>query len=239
MNLKPFYPMLGVLLLGGLLAYKVTAPPLQDALTTRSTLQDDIATLEQTVQTLPAETVRHERLQQDYAALKARLPDTEHLPGVLRTLSDTARALNVRADKIDRSVRPSSIPGVTAVDLDVSLVGTYARTQAYIQTLARLPRAYTTRSVTFSAGDHGLVTGSLKLTTYTRDNTTPAATPATGTTPPSTGTMPLSPSPTSGRISMTPNGSMPTSATPLAGATARTSPTSPEVNFSTRPGGAQ
>ncbi|GGR30580.1 type 4a pilus biogenesis protein PilO [Deinococcus ruber] len=225
MNTREFLPTLAVLLIGGLVVTQLTLPPLQSALSQRDALNTDIQALQQAVQALPQETQRHQQLQAEFDALKSNLPDAEHLPSVLQTLSETAHALNVRTGRINRSVRPSSLPGVTAIDLDMTLLGSYARTQAYIQTLARLPRAYTTRSLTLSAGENGLVAGTLKLTTYTRDTNalavvmTPASTlqPPPSTSP-STRPTPLpSTSSTSGASGSTPTATASITSTPLGG----------------------
>lgn len=182
---NPLLPAVLVLLIGLGLAAKVTWPGLQEALSTRAALTEETSTLETKVASLPTEQARAKALQQEADTLKASLPDDESLPKVLETLTDTARALGVTSGKIGRSVRASDITGVSAVDLDLNLSASYARTQAYIETLAQLPRAYTVRSLSLAAGENGKVTTSLKLTTYKRDSvaTTPAVTPTPGVTP--------------------------------------------------------
>ncbi|AFD27448.1 type 4a pilus biogenesis protein PilO [Deinococcus gobiensis] len=185
---NPALPAVLVILVGLGLAAKVTWPGLQEALRTKAALTEEISTLETKVASLPTEQARAKSLQQEAETLKASLPDDESLPKVLETLTDTARALGVTSGKLSRSVRASDIAGISAVDLDMDLNGTYARTQAYIETLAQLPRAYTVRSLSLAAGENGKVISSLKLTTYKRDSvaTTPAVTPTPGVTPAST-----------------------------------------------------
>ena len=226
MNTREMLPTVAVALLGLLAAAQGTGPSVQQALSDRDALQQDITTLQGTVQALPTETARHTQLQADYEALKSSLPEAEKLPLVLKTLSDTAHLLNVSTGRIERNVRASTLPGVTAVDLSLSLSGTYARTQAYVQTLARLPRAYTAQGINLSANDKtGLVTGTLKLTTYTRDSkfvdqsVTPPSTPASlpgpaGTQNPASGTtgaVPPTTSPSSIASTTSPSGTSPTS----------------------------
>lgn len=182
---NPALPTVLVILVGLGLAGKVTWPGLQETLRTKTALTEEIATLETKVAALPTEQARAKALQQEAETLKASLPDDESLPKVLETLTDTARALGVTSGKLGRSVRASDITGISAVDLDMDLKGTYARTQAYIETLAQLPRAYTVRSLTLAAAENGNVATSLKLTTYKRDNrdAAPATTPPPGVTP--------------------------------------------------------
>lgn len=171
MSEKPNYlPAAAVLALGFLLAAKVTFPPVTQGRTQIQTLRADVAALQADVDTRPAETSRNVRLQTEFDALKDNLPDDEDLPEVLATLRRAAQALNINAPSLSRTVRASEVPGVAAVDLEMKIEGTYARTQALVQTVARLPRAYTLRGINLSAqGPNGEVGGTLRLTTYKRE----------------------------------------------------------------------
>ena len=179
-------PTLGIIVLGALIAAKVTAPPYQAAMTQKQQLQAENNALNMTISARPAEEDRHAKLRQAYADMQLTLPDTEKLPEILETLNLTARRLGLSEPRqIDRTARASPLPGVTALDFNLSVSGTYARVQAFVQTLARLPRAYTLNSVTITSASDGTVTSTLGLTTYRRDAApTPAApAPATSATP--------------------------------------------------------
>lgn len=189
MNQKALVPAVAVSLLGVLGVVKGTWPMVQTARTEQARLRSEIERFTADAAALPAEQTREATLLREDAELQQSLPDSEELPRVLDTLQLAAQRLGVTTGKLSRSVRVSEIAGVTAVDLDLDISGTYARTQAYVQTIAALPRAFTARGISLSAGKDGQVTGSLKLTTYTRDSTPvkaapPTTTPTTPTTPP-------------------------------------------------------
>lgn len=171
---------LATTLVGGLLTFQLLVPGLQAASAERTGLQEQIATLQQDVASMPAEQARKAKLEKEYETLRLSLPDNEALDEVLADLQDAASALNVQTGRISRSVQPSDIAGVTAVNLEVQLSGTYPRIQAFVQTLSRLPRAYTAQGINLSAGTSGsgVVGGTLKLTTYTRDKTPPPPPPS-------------------------------------------------------------
>lgn len=191
MKLKTILPSLLTLLLGLGVAARVTLPNAQNRAAERADAQTRVTALEAEVSQLPTERARETALKADHARLQATLPDAEALPSVLNTFSSAARALNVQLGPIKRTVKASTVPGVTAVDLEVALTGTYPRVQALVQTLGQLDRAYTTQGVTVGVDDAALVKAALKVTTYTRDATPPAApaqpvasvTPTTGATP--------------------------------------------------------
>ena len=170
---------LATTLVGGLLTFQLLVPGLKAASAERTGLQEQIATLQQDVASMPAEQARKAKLEKEYETLRLSLPDNEALDEVLADLQDAASALNVQTGRISRSVQPSDIAGVTAVNLEVQLSGTYPRIQAFVQTLSRLPRAYTAQGINLSAGTSGsgVVGGTLKLTTYTRDKTPPPPPP--------------------------------------------------------------
>lgn len=170
---------LATTLVGGLLTFQLFVPGLKAASAERTGLQEQIATLQQDVASMPAEQARKAKLEKEYETLRLSLPDNEALDEVLADLQDAASALNVQTGRISRSVQPSDIAGVTAVNLEVQLSGTYPRIQAFVQTLSRLPRAYTAQGINLSAGTSGsgVVGGTLKLTTYTRDKTPPPPPP--------------------------------------------------------------
>ena len=178
MNQKALAPAIAVSLLGILGALKWSWPMVQTARTEQARLRSEIDRLSADAAALPAEQAREAELRRTDAELQQSLPDSEELPRVLDTLQLAAQRLGVTTGKLSRNVRVSDVAGVTAVDLDLDITGTYARTQAYVQTIAALPRAFTARGISLTAGDDGQVTGSLKLTTYTRDGT-----PAKATTP--------------------------------------------------------
>lgn len=189
---SPLIP-IGLGLLSVLLAVKITWPQLNQAITDRQVLQQDIEALKTDAAALSAEKARAENLKKSYEALQATLPSQEELPQVIGTLNETARVLGLQSHQISRSTHPSTLPGVNALDLDLDITGSYPRIQAYVGTLANLKRAYTTRGITISAAADGTVTSSLKLTTYWRDeqaalNPTPEVTPLT--TIPTTGGQP-------------------------------------------------
>lgn len=171
---------LATTLVGGLLTFQLLVPGLKAASAERTGLQEQIATLQQDVASMPAEQARKAKLEKEYETLRLSLPDNEALDEVLADLQDAASALNVQTGRISRSVQPSDIAGVTAVNLEVQLSGTYPRIQAFVQTLSRLPRAYTAQGINLSAGTSGsgVVGGTLKLTTYTRDKTPPPPPPS-------------------------------------------------------------
>ncbi|MCD0156058.1 type 4a pilus biogenesis protein PilO [Deinococcus sp. 6GRE01] len=182
MNQKALLPAVAVSLLGVLGVVKWSWPMVQTARAEQTRLQSEIDRLTADAAALPAEQVRAAELSRADAELQQSLPDSEELPRVLDTLQLAAQRLGITTGKLSRTVRVSDIAGVNAVDLDLDISGTYARTQAYVQTIAALPRAFTARGISLSAGDDGQVTGSLKLTTYTRDSTpVKAPTPTTPT----------------------------------------------------------
>lgn len=183
LNQKDLLRVLATTLLGGLLTFQLLVPGLKAATAERTSLQKEMATLQHDVASMPAEQERKGRLEKEYETLRLSLPDNEALDEVLADLQDAARALNVQTGRISRSVQPSDIAGVTAVNLEVQLSGTYPRIQAFVQTLSRLPRAYTAQGINLSAGTSGSgsVDGTLKLTTYTRDKTPPPPPPPSET----------------------------------------------------------
>ena len=186
----------GTTLVGGLLVMQLLLPGLRQAQQERQTLEGEIVQLQATVASLPSEQERERRLKAEYEGLRLSLPDNEAFDEVLADLQDAANALGVQTGRISRTVQPSDIAGVSAVKLDMQVSGTYARIQALIQTIARLPRAYTAEGINLNAAESGTVGGSLKLTTYKRESATPTAkpTPATPTenaaTPPASGGTP-------------------------------------------------
>jgi type IV pilus assembly protein PilO len=178
LNTKALLPGLAVGVFGLLLAVQYSAPQVRTAQAERTRLEGEIQRLSADAAALPAEQDRQRRLTRDYAVLQAGLPDDEQLPAVLETLAVAASRLGITTGKLSRAVRASDVRGVTAVDLNIEIAGTYARTQALIQTLAALPRAYTARAISLSAKDDGTITGTLNLTTYKREST-PAPPPPT------------------------------------------------------------
>jgi type IV pilus assembly protein PilO len=202
LNTKALLPGFAAGLFGLLLAAQYTSPQVRVARAEQTRLEGEIARLAADAAALPTERARALTLAETYTTLQAGLPDDEQLPDVLDTLQAAAQRLGLATGKLSRSVRASDVAGVTAVDLDLEVRGSYARTQALVQTLAALPRAYTTRGIALTAKDGGQVTGTLKLTTYKRERTplpapssdpsaSPAATPGsvppvpTGSAPPS------------------------------------------------------
>lgn len=214
MKTQELLPAVAVLLLGMLLAAKVTGPALQQALQDQAALNTSIAGLRTEIATLPTEQARNATLQADYDSLKRNLPETEQLPQVLASLQETAAQLGIQVPRIARSVRPSVQPGVTAVDLSINTTGTYARTQAFVQTLAHLPRAYTSTGITLTALPDGeTVSGTLKVTTYTRSGMADASSTASTSSPasstPSSGSTASSTGSTSTTPSIQPTGGQP------------------------------
>ncbi len=177
-------PALAILLTGLLVMAKGVIPPVTTALDQRRTLRTQVQALEADVANLPVEQQRQTKLLAELEEFKASLPDDEQLPKVLDTLNEAARLIGVRTPNVARAVRTSEVPGVLAVDLELKVDGTYAKTQALVQTIARLPRAYTARSITLTAADEpGTVGGALRLTTYKRDTQPPPAPPSEAPTP--------------------------------------------------------
>lgn len=176
-NPKTLLPGVAVAIFGLLGAVQYTYPLVREARAEQTRLEDEIASLSADAAALPSEQARERQLTEEYGTLQAGLPDDEALPSVLETLGAAATRLNVTAGKLTRAVRASDVRGVTAVDLDLDVTGTYARTQALVQTIAALPRAYTSRAISLTAQADGQVTGTLKLTTYKRENTPPAPVP--------------------------------------------------------------
>lgn len=191
MKLQTAWPALIAGVLGALALTQLTLPALSTALDTHAGLRQKVASLQTDAGDLPRQIARQTQLNAEAAAFKATLPEQEQLSTVLLTLTESARQLGVNAGKLTRSVRSSDTPGVTAVDLDLALSGSYARVQAFVQTLARLPRAYTTRAVNLTADPRtpGQVSGNLMITTYVRSvpasgaPTSPATVPTPGETP--------------------------------------------------------
>lgn len=167
---------IGIILIGTLLAAKLLLPGLQAAQAKQVSLNTEIATLQQDVASRPAEEARAKKLQADYEKLRNSLPDNEGFDEVLSDLQEAARLLSVTTGRISRSVQPSTIEGVTAVNLEIQIAGSYPRVQAFVQTISNLPRAYTTQGITLNGSAGGGVDGTLKLTTYKRD-TTPVTAP--------------------------------------------------------------
>lgn len=195
--------LVGVVLLGGLLAYQVTWPKLHTNLEQKQALQTEIASLQADASSLPTEQARATRLNQEMDALKATLPSQEELPDIIDTLRYSATALGLTSKSLARSTHPSTLAGVNAIDFDMDLTGSYPRVQAFVSTLAALKRAYTTRSITISGAADGKVNALLHLTTYWRDE---AAKPPVATTP-TDGSVPTSGGPTP--PSTTPSGGQP------------------------------
>lgn len=178
----------GITVIGILLGVKLLLPGIQAAQAKQASLNTEIATLQRDVASRPAEEARAQKLQADYEKLRNGLPDNEGFDEVLADLQEAARLLSVTTGRISRSVQASTIQGVTAVNLDIQVEGTYPRVQALIQTISHLPRAYRTQGITLTGSKEGTVRGTLKLTTYKRDipnkaESTPATTPSTSPLP--------------------------------------------------------
>lgn len=185
-------PAVLALVLGLALGARVTLPHFQSGTETRRVAQERVTTLAAEVAHLGEEQARERQVSRERDDLQASLPDDETLPAVLSTLQDAARRLGVRSGRLTRNVRASEVPGVLAVDLTLEMRGTYPRMQALIQTLAALPRAYTSQGVTLTTDGSGL-SGTLKVTTYARDRTPPSPAPGTapgGVTPTAAGGIP-------------------------------------------------
>lgn len=167
--MKNYLPATAALLCALLLAAKVTLPPLTAARAQQQSLQQNILSLRQDAAQLPAERQRQRQLTGELNALKNSLPDNEDLPQILSTINEAAKRLSLTTGRVTRSARDSEIPGITAVDFELNISGSYARLQALVQTIARLPRAFTSKQILVSATNNpGIVTSTLKLTAYKR-----------------------------------------------------------------------
>lgn len=190
---SPLIPF-AVMLLGGLLAYQVTWPKLHHALEAKQALQTEIVTLQADADSLPTEQARTTRLNSEMDALRATLPSAEELPDIIDTLRYSATTLGLGSKTLSRSTHPSTLPDVNAIDIDMDLIGSYPRVQAFVSTLAALKRAYTTRTITIASAANGEVNATVHLTTYWRDNTVKPTAPVT-TTPTSVDASPATTTP--------------------------------------------
>lgn len=172
--------------LGGLTYAQYTG--LQSAVSARNTARETRDETQQRAAQLPAERQRQDTLLLSNAELQNTLPEREKLASLLRELRLGAMERGVQVGNVTRKADASPLPGVTAINLDLSVQGPYPAVQSWLEELWRTDRALTIPTGTISASDGG-VEGTLKVIAYARNVPTPPAAPA-----PSPG----SPTPTGG-----------------------------------------
>lgn len=154
--------------------------------TARTEARDRHADTQARAATLPAERQRQDTLLQSNAELQQTLPEREKLAALLRELRLGARQQGLNVSGVSRKADASPLPGVTAINLDLTVTGPYPALQAWLEALWRTDRALTIPSGRISAAEAG-VEGELKIIAYARNVPVPAAPAATdASTPPTT-----------------------------------------------------
>lgn len=142
---------------------------------------------------LPLEQQREVQLRIKNEKLQRTLPETEQLSDLLRELRLSAKERGLEVTAFNRKTAPASLPGITAITLNLSVTGPYPKTQAWLNDLNRNERTLNIPTASLTADPDGVKT-QLTVIAYARnvkppaaaENTTPTTSASTGTEPDNT-----------------------------------------------------
>jgi Tfp pilus assembly protein PilO len=159
------------------------------------------ATLESQLQQLQAAKKEAKIVQKQLNRLETKVPPTAELPSLIRLLQSAADAAGVDFMAVSPGTPSSTIPGISAIPLQVNVLGSFFSVEEFLFKLETLPRSIRVTQIAVGAGSEA---NQLQLTmsgeVYTTDTSagpgsipgSTAAEPAPGATsgPATTGASP-------------------------------------------------
>jgi len=156
----------------------------------QSSLQAELEQLQAAAQEAPKD-------RKTLAVLKAQIPPTADLPGLIRLLNTSANKSGVDFQTISPQ-QPQAVGGYSVIPVQVTVVGGFFAVDQYLYLLETLPRVSKVTAVNLGPGPNGLPQLTMNLTAnfYTTDTSAgpgsipggmapaaPAPSPAPSTTP--------------------------------------------------------